>query len=166
MATWENSVGATDEWYTPKYIFDALGCKFDVDVAAPIDRACTYVPADEFISSDSLENKWAGFIWMNPPFGGRNGLVPWLNKFFDHGHGIALTPDRTSAPWFRDAFKRCDAVMFIPKVRFIKPDGSLGKSPNCGTAIWAAGDRAVDALVRARGNKLDCIIATKHWSMD
>jgi hypothetical protein len=39
---------------------------------------------------------------MNPPFGGRNGLAPWLDKFFANGNGIALTPDRTSAPWWQD----------------------------------------------------------------
>jgi hypothetical protein len=38
---------------------------------------------------------------MNPPFGPRNGIVPWLEKFFAHGNGIALVPDRTSAPWWQ-----------------------------------------------------------------
>jgi hypothetical protein len=27
---------------------------------------------------------------MNPPFGSRNGHVPWLRKFLDHGNGIAI----------------------------------------------------------------------------
>ena len=27
--------GESDEWYTPAYIFDALGERFDLDVAAP-----------------------------------------------------------------------------------------------------------------------------------
>jgi hypothetical protein len=25
---------------------------------------------------------------MNPPFGKRNGLVPWLEKFFTHGKAL------------------------------------------------------------------------------
>jgi hypothetical protein len=152
MSAWEQSSGATDEWYTPKYIFDALGCTFDLDVAAP-PRA-THVPAAMSFSNGALEREWYGFVWMNPPFGGRNALRPWLDKFFAHGSGIALTPDRTSAPWFREAWTRTDAVLFLPKVRFLRPDGSEGKSPSTGTTLWAAGGYAVAALMRGARNGL------------
>ena len=81
MSHWETE-GASDEWYTPKYIFDALGCWFDLDVAHPSD-AETFVPTHRHYSSDSLSKRWEGLIWMNPPFGGRNGLEPWLDKFLD-----------------------------------------------------------------------------------
>ena len=47
-----------------------------------------------------------------PPFGGRNGIVPWLDKFFAHGNGIALTPDRTSAPWWRRYAGMAHKVLF------------------------------------------------------
>ena len=86
---------------------------------------------------------------MNPPFGGRNGLVPWLNKFFRHGNGIALVPDRTSAPWFQEAWGLADMVLFTPKLRFLRPDGSEGKSPSNGTALFAAGNKGSMALERA-----------------
>jgi hypothetical protein len=148
VSSWETP-GATDEWYTPAYVFDALGERFDLDVAAPVNGPL-HVPTSRWRSSNSLDADWSGFVWMNPPFGGRNSLTPWLDKFFDHGNGIALTPDRTSAPWFRAAWQRAHAVLFTPKIRFIRPDGSEGKSPSSGTALWAVGDRAVTALVRAR----------------
>ena len=157
MSTWETP-GASDEWYTPKYIFDALGCRFDLDVAHPHGQR-THVPCDGYLSQNSLTAPWFGFVWMNPPFGGRNALEPWLTKFFDHGNGIALTPDRTSAPWFRNACARADLVLFMPKVRFIRPDGSEGKSPSTGTALWAAGRTAVSALRRAASRNLG-ILAT------
>lgn len=159
MSAWENN-GRSDEWYTPKYVFDALGSRFDLDVAHPHGRA-TNVPCDGYLSQvhDGLSAPWFGFVWMNPPFGGRNALEPWLAKFFDHGNGIALTPDRTSAPWFRAAWGRADLVLFMPKVRFIRPDGSEGKSPSTGTALWAAGGQGYDALVRAARNGLG-ILAT------
>ncbi|WP_262027108.1 phage N-6-adenine-methyltransferase [Microvirga sp. Mcv34] len=147
MSYWDTP-GKSDEWYTPAYIFEALGCRFDLDVAHPKD-AQTFVPADRFLCEDSLSQEWSGFVWMNPPFGGRNALEPWLDKFFAHGNGIALTPDRTSAPWFRSAWVRSDAVLFMPKVRFIRPDGTAGKSPSNGTSLFAAGDRAAAALSRA-----------------
>jgi hypothetical protein len=155
MAYWD-TLGKSDEWYTPAYVFDALACRFDVDVAAPCGRS-TFVPADSFISTNSLEAEWRGFVWMNPPFGGRNGLEPWITKFFEHGNGIALTPDRTSAPWFRTAWGKADAVLFTPKIRFHRPDGSTGKSPSNGTALFATGDRAVAALSRAARNGLGII---------
>lgn len=147
MASWETS-GRSDEWYTPKYIFEALNCHFDLDVAAPM-RGPLHVPCDTWFYDCSLSKPWHGFVWGNFPFGGRNGLEPWLEKFFAHGNGIALTPDRTSAPWFRNAWASADLVLFMPKVRFIRPDGSEGKSPSTGTALWAVGPQAVAALQRA-----------------
>lgn len=154
MSHWEAS-GKSDDWYTPPEVFDALGCRFDLDVAgAPRAK----VPCDGAYFSDSLTSVWSGFIWMNPPFGGRNGLVPWLDRFIAHGNGIALTPDRTSAPWFQDALPYMDAVLFTPKLKFIKPDGTRGASPSNGTALMAIGWRGVAALNRAAGNGLGILL--------
>ena len=155
MGAWEAS-GQSDEWFTPKFVFDALGCEFDLDVAAP-NGGGDCVPAHLRYSRFGLQEPWFGFVWMNPPFGGRNALVPWLDKFFEHGCGIALTPDRTSAPWFWDAWARADLVMFTRKIRFIRPDGNEGKSPSCGTALWVVGDKAVSALHRAQAAGLGIV---------
>jgi hypothetical protein len=150
MSAWETP-GASDEWFTPAYIFEALGCGFDMDVAAPRDISRLHVPADAFITADSLGTPWRGFVWMNPPFGGRNGLVPWLDKFFEHGNGIALTPDRTSAPWWQAAARRADAILFLDgKVKFVRPDGTLGRSPSTGTTLFASGRQGCAALRNGR----------------
>ena len=162
MSAWENAVGASDEWYTPKYIFDAMSVPFDMDVAAPLDWHRLHVTAKYFLISNGLEADWAGFVWMNPPFGGRNGLVPWLDKFFAHGNGVALTPDRTSAPWWQAAARRADAVLFINgKVKFERPDGSIGKQPGTGTTLFAAGKTGVQALVRAENAGLGLLM--ERW---
>lgn len=156
MSIWEPCIGETSEWYTPAFIFDALGEIFDLDVAAPAGGG-PHVPARNWICEHSLTIPWppGAFVWNNPPFGGRNGLVPWLDKFFDHGNGIALTPDRTSAPWWQAAARSADAILLIDgKVKFERPDGSIGKSPGTGTTLFAAGDRAVAALSRAQDRKL------------
>lgn len=156
MSSWETR-GGSDEWYTPAYIFDALGCRFDQDVAAP-HSGPLHVPTDEWLWTQSLESRWHGFVWMNPPFGGKNALGPWLDKFFDHGNGIAFTPDRTSAPWWQDAAKRADALLFTRgKVRCIRPDGSNAGSPGCGTTLWAAGPTACKALLRAQDRGLGTV---------
>jgi hypothetical protein len=152
MSHWETA-GRSDLWQTPKFIFDALGCQFDLDVAAPEDGPL-HVPAGDYFFHDALSESWFGFVWMNPPFGGRNSLAPWLDKFFDHGNGIALTPDRTSAPWFQAAWPRAEMAMFLPKVRFLRPDGTEGRSPSNGTTLWACGWQGVAALHRAAANGL------------
>jgi hypothetical protein len=151
---WEGG-GKSDEWFTPPHVFEALGERFDLDVAAPSRCA---VPARMSFSTGGLTNPWWGFVWMNPPFGGRNGLEPWLVKFFEHGNGIALTPDRTSAPWFQRACERADAILFTPKLRFLRADGSEGASPSNGTALLAAGGRAVRALMRSRDAGLGVMV--------
>lgn len=150
MALHEQSVGATDEWYTPPEIFDALGVEFDLDVASPGHAVTPWIPARRFITAASLENHWRGFVWMNPPFGARNGLVPWLMKFFAHGDGIALVPDRTSAPWFQDFAPKADRLLFTRgKIKFIGADGRRGESPAQGTCLMALGAKGSFTLHRA-----------------
>ena len=141
--------GKSNDWYTPAYIFDALGERFDIDVAAPVEGP-RYVPAAHWYSSRGLEQGWTGFVWMNPPFGHQSTKRAWLRKFFDHGDGIALLPDRTSAPWWQEFAPKASAVLFVaPKIKFERPDGSLGEQPGTGTTLLAAGDRGRDALIRA-----------------
>ncbi len=146
MSAWERE-GLSDEWYTPAYVFDAMGVTFDLDVAGP--NKGTHVPCHGTFTRDSLDSRWGGFVYMNPPFGGRNGLKPWLDKFFAHNNGVALVPDRTSAPWFQEAARRASLILFVsPKVKFERPDGSIGKSPGCGTALMSAGAKG-DAALRS-----------------
>jgi hypothetical protein len=46
MAEHENSIGESDEWYTPPEIFDALGLTFDLDPCSPGGRALGAGAAD------------------------------------------------------------------------------------------------------------------------
>jgi hypothetical protein len=159
MALHEQSVGKTNEWYTPPHVFEALGCHFDLDVATPLNRQYVYVPTEDWIWRDGLSTQWEGFIWMNPPFGGRNGIIPWLEKFFDHSNGIALTPDRTSAPWWQRFAPMADAILFVaPKLKFIGADGKPGPSPAQGTSLMAVGPRGVAALHRASAHGLGILM--------
>lgn len=149
MAAYE-AAGETDEWYTPKYIFDALGETFDLDVACPHEGP-RHVPTRDWFSSDALSREWRGFVWMNPPFEHQKGKRLWLSKFFAHGDGIALLPDRTSAPWFQEYGPRADALLWVsPKIKFERPDGTRGEWPGTGTTLFGVGERAVAALVRSK----------------
>ena len=155
MALHEQCVGTTDEWYTPAYIFNAMRCTFDMDVASPGEAITPWIPAREFITRDSLAREWKGLIWMNPPFGPRNGLVPWLEKFVQHGNGICLVPDRTSAPWWQRFAPKMSMILFVQhKIKFINSSGYAGNSPAQGTCLMAMGPRGVRALFEASNNDL------------
>ena len=73
MAEHEPCIGATDDWYTPPDIFDALGLIFDLDPCSP--GPARWVPARKIYTKedDGLVQSWSGTVFMNPPFGRRNG---------------------------------------------------------------------------------------------
>ena len=167
MALHEQSMGKTDEWFTPPHVFDDLGCTFDLDVAHPGLQLCSWIPVKRFFTKkdDGLTQPWSGFVWMNPPFGPRNGIVPWLEKFVQHGNGIALTPDRTSAPWWQEYSRRMDQILFVsPKIRFIDVNGNPGRSPAQGTTLMALGENGCMSLRNAEWNDLGVMFAPSKGS--
>ena len=152
MAEHEPSVGKTSEWYTPRYIFEALGLTFDLDPASA-GRGRDCVPARKIYTKedDGLHQSWHGLVFLNPPFGGRNGHVPWLVKFFDHGNGIAICRAYTSSAWFHEHVVPWAELLCFPrgKTKFIRPDGSVGKAPGHGVVVIGMGAVATTALRRS-----------------
>src|SRR3569623_1391103 len=147
MGEWEACIGDSSEWYTPPAIFDALGLTFDLDPCLP--GAELWVPAWHVytIEDDGLSKEWCGLVFMNPPFGGRNGQVPWLRKFVEHRNGIAIVAARTSAGWIHEYVPQVDTLLFPrSKTKFIRPDGSVGGSPGTGIVMLGMGNVASDAL--------------------
>lgn len=147
MAEHENSIGQSDDWYTPPDMLDAIGMTFDLDPCSP--GPDHWVPCLSYFTKevDGLSQDWFGTVFMNPPFGGRNGHVPWLRKFLEHGDGIAVVRAYTSSGWFHDWAVHAHAMLFPRgKTKFIKPDGSIGKAPGHGIVLLAMGDKAVSAL--------------------
>lgn len=150
MAEHEPCIGQSDDWYTPPEMLAALGEHFDLDPCSP--GTGHWVPTSRVFTKDDdgLACEWAGFVFMNPPFGGRNGHVPWLQKFLAHGNGIAIVRAYTSAAWFHEFATQADAMLFPRgKTKFIRPDGSIGGSPGHGVVLLAAGERAKAALRRS-----------------
>ncbi|MGY0790889.1 DNA N-6-adenine-methyltransferase [Azospirillum argentinense] len=150
MAEHEPCIGQSNDWYTPPEIFDALGLTFDLDPCSPGPEH--WVPARRVytMADDGLVQPWQGLVWMNPPFGGRNGHVPWLRKFLEHGNGIALLAARTSAGWFHEWAVKADTMLFPRgKTKFIRPDGSVGGSPGTGIVLLGVGEVANNALRRS-----------------
>jgi hypothetical protein len=153
VSSWETA-GQSDDWLTPQYIFDALRAEFSLD---PADHPKSRVPAKASFYSNGLGQAWHGFVWLNPPYGARNGLDAWLTRFLRHGDGVALVPDRSSAPWFQKAAKRMDALLFLsPKVKFERPDGTRGEQPGTGSVLMATGAAGSEAL--QRGKRLGLLV--------
>lgn len=85
--------------------------------------------------------------------------MPWLRKFFAHGDGLCLVPDRSSAPWFQRYVPRADLVLFVsPKIKFIDVDGTPGKSPAQGTSLFAIGERGCEALRYGAAHELGVLM--------
>lgn len=140
-----------DEYRTPPEIFEGLGCRFDLDVSAPY-YGPWYVPANAVLNraDDGLKSPWSGFVWMNPPFGKRNGQVPWLKNFFEHGNGIGLVNALTSAAWFHDWMPNASGLFFPKgKTKFVRPDGTIAKQPANGIVLFSAGAYGRNVLKNA-----------------
>jgi hypothetical protein len=107
---------SSDEYYTPQWIFQALNIKFDLDVSAP-KGGVPWLPADNHysIEDDGLTKDWYGKVWMNPPF---SQSTPWVNKFIEHGNGIALVPFAKSA-WFHTLWNVAGGIVpLTSKLKF------------------------------------------------
>lgn len=164
MALHEQSAGASDEWYTPAHVFEAMAVHFAVDGAAGPPEAPWAEWCDRGVFSDGLAAKWRGPVWLNPPFGGRSGIEPWLAKFMAYpGGGVALAPDRTSAPWFQVHAPKADRILFIaPKLKFISGDGRSNRSPAQGTCLMGRGPVGMRALANARQAGLGVLMQPKQ----
>ena len=140
-------VGETNEWYTPKPIFDALGLQFDLDPCSPGKHH--WVPASKVFTKEDngLIQDWHGLVFMNPPFEGRNGHVPWLQKFLAHGNGIAIVRAYTSSGWFHDYAVKAETMVFPRgKTKFIRADGTSGSAPDHGIVMLGVGEVSNNAL--------------------
>ena len=145
----------SDDYYTPRWIFDAAGLMFDMDVAAPVDPSRRTCPARRYLTpvEDGLIQPWDGLVWMNPPF---SGSRPWVERFAWHGDGLALLPAVKGRRWTGDLMQAADAIALIT-TDFIGPDGSARAMPyalilaGCGPVAAKAVGRVAAADKYVRG---------------
>lgn len=111
----------SDDCYTPRWVFDAMGLEFDLDVAAP-PGGPWHVPAKRWFTAedDGLAQTWQGLVWCNPPY---SNYAPWAERFATHDRmaimGILLPEVR----WFPVVFEAAEAVALI-SCDFTRPDSS------------------------------------------
>lgn len=118
----------TDEWETPRYLFDQLNdeFRFTLDVCATKENAkCSkYFTREE----NGLSQDWGcETVWCNPPYG--RSIKYWVWKCLLHsiGGGVAvmLIPARTDTKWFHE-YIYCNKK--LAEVRFVRGRIKFGGS--------------------------------------
>ena len=133
----------SDDYYTPKWVFDALGLQFDIDVASPVG-GISWIPAKQYFTQydDGLAQDWGGQrVWMNPPY---SKPSPWIDKWLENNNGVCLLAASRSYS-FLNLWANCDAVLFLPLIKFVT---GMGKQAGIymPTVLAAVGAENVAAL--------------------
>lgn len=117
----------SDSWITPKHLIEKLG-PFDLDPCAAIPQPWPCATRCLTVNDDGLSLPWAGFVWMNPPYGRALGL--WLKKLAEHDNGIALVFARVETRAFFDAvWGKASCLLFLRgRITFAYPDGSFPRN--------------------------------------
>jgi hypothetical protein len=100
-----------DEWYTPSWLFRALGVEFSLDPCSP-GVPPSSVPAIRHLTKDDngLTADWDGCVWLNPPFSSKRA---WYERLVAHGDGIALMPARTETHDLQTYMEVADSLLFL-----------------------------------------------------
>lgn len=151
----KNKTVSSDEWYTPKWMIDALG-PFDLDPCSPKDRPFDTATVHWTKEQDGLLMPWGkSFVWLNPPYS-RQLLRQFVEKLAQHNNGIALLINRQDNLLFQEViFPKATSMLFMRhRVKFLHPDGRTSNPPT-GHCLVAFG-RLADQRLR------DCRIEGKY----
>lgn len=145
--THDNKFNVSVDWYTPPWVFERLGLRYDLDPCQP-EQGIPWIPAMARYSlvDDGLTAPWFGRVWLNPPYGKHTGA--WLQKMHQHRNGIALVFARTDCAWFHDYVAKADAILFLRgRIKFVDGLGVTGGGgAGCGSMLVAWGESNIEAL--------------------
>lgn len=105
----------SNEWTTPKHLFDELNreFKFTVDAASTHENAL--VGKHWTLAEDGLTQCWDGErVWCNPPYGRQ--ISKWVKKASEAVGGVVvmLIPARTDTAYWHDyVFPNASDIRFI-----------------------------------------------------
>lgn len=133
-----------NEWYTPPNFIESARVvmgSIDTDPASS-EVANRTVKAKRFFTKedDGLRQKWAGNVWMNPPYaqplmGNFAEAISYKYNEGEFEQGVVLVNNATETQWFQRMAATATAICF-PKtrVKFLDPEGKPG-APLQGQAI-------------------------------
>ncbi len=128
-----------DQFYTPAWVFDAMGLEFDIDVAAPVGGV-EWIPAKRYFTKedDGLAQDWDGLVWCNPPF---SGAADWARKFIEHANGVLLSSIPGNTTWFTELGRQNALIWFHDKgLLFHRPEYDKPEQIPWPTMFAAVGD--------------------------
>jgi site-specific DNA-methyltransferase (adenine-specific) len=109
----------TDNWSTPKWLFEELNNEFHFDMDPCPLRSLT----------DGLDKPWPGNIFINPPYSNITTFLEKGKQEMDNGNSqvqVFLLASRTDTKWFHKYIYKKDNV----EIRFIKGRLKFGDSIN------------------------------------
>lgn len=143
----QSASAKTTDWITPREIIQALG-PFDLDPCACTPQPWPCAAHQYTVADNGLLTPWYDRVFMNPPYSNYE-IGGWLQKFQQHGNGIALVFARTDREDYHEyILHHADAILFRKgRITFYTPEGieapANGGAPNIFVAF---GDRNVQAL--------------------
>lgn len=161
----EAAVNQTDQWLTPRPLYDSLG-HFDLDPCAHQDPKHWLAPNNFCLpETDGLLAEWKGSVFCNPPYGDETGK--WVERCSLHNDAVLLVYARTETLGFRPIWKFADAISFIyPRVAFVDPvtvePKKGGGAPSC---LVAFGEKNIERL-RLSACKLRNGIVVTEWECE
>lgn len=150
-----DSVNETYEWYTPKYIIDALNYTIDLDPASS-KNANSIIQANNYFTEhdNGLIQNWYGNVWLNPPYG--NQVPIWLEKSLNeikqnNINIIILLFSRTDTNWFHNFAVKFDQICFIKgRISFIQAKTMTTINPSgAGSILISSGNIANNCVLNS-----------------
>lgn len=129
------------EWETPPDLLEIIRKaleieKFSYDPATSL-RNPTGAALFSTAETDGLSIDWndplcGRYLWLNPPWGKKSPIRPWINKFVTYnGTGTLLAPANTGAQWFHHLVFNSSGdhlLFFKGRINYVDPaTGSLTK---------------------------------------
>ena len=119
----------TELWETPKDFFEQVNKEFNFTLdacAMPFNAKLENYFSPE---QNSLEQKWTGVVWMNPPYG--RTISTWMAKAVQEWRGgatiVCLVPARTDTAWWHDYAMLGEIRFLRGRLKFID---EFGESKN------------------------------------
>lgn len=147
MAHVSHNTGEQEHYTPPIFIEDAREVMGSIDLdPASNPIAQSWVKATGFFTKADcgLTNKtWVGNVWMNPPYA--RGLVDaFISKLVSSeqvSQYVVLINNTTETKSGQKILSHCSAACFpFKRIRFIKPNGEVGKSPLQGQMLLYRGE--------------------------
>jgi phage N-6-adenine-methyltransferase len=135
----------SDDYWTPRWIFEILDLTFDLDVASPPDGPKN-TPCLSYYTQETngLTSPWYGRVFMNPPF---SKPQPWIMRFLDHANGVGIT-SASKAKWFDYLWRQVEGIVFLPATLKYESPTQTNGSIFMPSVIFACGKENLQAIAK------------------